>query len=225
MPSVRRGLWRFGYLTVAGVLIAAAWLLCWRVVTHNEEMVVPGQLYRSGQLTDSEMRDEIARDHIRSVINLRGANPRASWYRDELALCDQLRVRHFDVHLSALRLATPVEADRLLLDFQQAPRPILIHCSSGSNRTGFAAALFLIDEEHVPWQQAENALTVSFGHFALHPYFRSNEFVQLYGQSGDPSLRDWTERVYPSVYAGEMKESKLHEMLEPLELLVRGRLN
>jgi len=32
------------------------------------------------------------------------------------------------------------------------------------------------------------------------------------------------QQSYPGIYAEESKESELHEMLEPLELFLRGRL-
>jgi protein tyrosine phosphatase (PTP) superfamily phosphohydrolase (DUF442 family) len=220
---------RFHYRAIlwlgAGLVASAGALAVWRIATHNEAVVVPGRLYRSGQLDAAEFRDMIGRDHIRSVINLRGPNGKQAWYRDELAVCRQLRVQHYDVNLSAGHLPRPAEAAKLLADLEAAPRPILVHCNSDCNRTGFAACVYLIDQDHVPWRQAESELNWSHGHFALYPYFEMNEFVQLYGQSADPSLRDWIRRVYPSVYAEEMHESKWDEIMEPVELLVRGRLD
>jgi protein tyrosine phosphatase (PTP) superfamily phosphohydrolase (DUF442 family) len=218
-------LFRGAVLAALAVLLSVGAFAGWRVITHNEDTVEPGKLYRSGQLTGPELREEIRRDNIQSVVNLRGANLRADWYKEELAVCQELGVRHFDVKLSAVHLPPPVELDKLLAALQEAPRPILIHCRSGSDRTGLAACVFLIDQEHMPWRQAENALTVSYGHFALYPYFEMNELVQLYGQSGDPSLRDWAAHRYPAVYAEEMHESTWDEMMEPVELLVRGRLD
>jgi len=197
----------------------------WRVSVHNEDVVEPGKLYRSGQLTVPQLREDIAQNGIRTVINLRGENKSSPWYQDEVAACQSLGVQHIDVHLSAKHLPPPVEVNKLLDALQTAPRPILVHCLSGSDRTGLAASIFLIDQEHVPWKQAEDALSWRFGHFALYPYFEMDEFIQLYGQSANPSLNSWARHDYPAIYAHEMGDSKEHEILEPLELFFRGRLD
>jgi protein tyrosine phosphatase (PTP) superfamily phosphohydrolase (DUF442 family) len=211
-------------VALVGLLLFFGGFAIWRLSVHNEGVVEPGKLYRSAQLSIPELRDDIAKNGIRTVINLRGENKASLWYQQEVAACHDLGVQHIDVHLSGKHLPPPVEVDKLLDALQTAPRPILVHCLDGADRTGLAACIFLIDQEHVPWQQAEDALSWKFGHFALHPYFRMNEFVQLYGQSSDPSIDDWARRVYPSIYAKEMHESHWDEMMEPLELLVRGRL-
>jgi protein tyrosine phosphatase (PTP) superfamily phosphohydrolase (DUF442 family) len=216
------------FRAVASIVIAAT-LFCagfalWRVAVHNEDVVEPGKLYRSAQLTIPQLREDIAQNKILTVINLRGENKASPWYQQELATCHELGVRHIDVRLSAKHLPPPAEIDKLLDALQTAPRPILVHCLNGSDRTGLASCIFLIDQEHVPWKQAEDALSWRFGHIALHPYFRMDEFVQLYGQSGNPSINDWTRNVYPSVYAKEIRESKWDEMTEPVELFFRGRL-
>jgi len=212
-------------IMVVGTVLFFICFALWRLSIHNEDVVEPGELYRSAQLSIPQLRDDIARNGIRTVLNLRGENRASAWYEKELAACRDLGVEHIDVHLSGKHLPPPLEVDKLLDALQTAPRPILVHCLNGSDRTGLAACVFLIDQEHVPWKQAEDALSWRFGHFAIHPYFRMDEFVQLYGQSANPSINDWARKVYPSVYADEMHESKWDEMTEPLELLVRGRLD
>jgi protein tyrosine phosphatase (PTP) superfamily phosphohydrolase (DUF442 family) len=216
------------FRAVATLILAIA-LFCtgfalWRISIHNEDVVEPGKLYRSAQLSIPELREDITQNGILTVINLRGKNTGSLWYRQEVATCRELDVRHIDVHLSGKHLPPPLEIDKLLDALQTAPRPILVHCLNGSDRTGLASCIFLIDQEHVPWKQAEDALSVRFGHIALHPYFRMDEFIQLYGQSGNPSINAWTRNVYPSVYAKEIRESKWDEMMEPAELFFRGRL-
>ncbi len=222
--QVRLLVWAVLCAGLGAVLLAGGFAL-WRIATHNEAAVEPGRLYRSSQLTGPELRQEIARHQIRSVINLRGINTGTPWYETELAVCNQLGVRHYDVHLSAVRLPQPTEIAQLLSDYADAPRPILIHCRSGSDRTGMAVCVFLIDQDHVPWRQAESALSWRYGHFAVYPYFEMDELVQLYGQTSRSSLRDWVRLDYPAIYADEQRESRWDEMMEPVELLVRGRLD
>lgn len=216
---------RFLFCILAAFLVLAVGAYAaWRVLIHNEGTVLPDTLYRSAQLDAKSLTQEIAAHHIRTVINLRGNNDGSDWYRQEIAVCRRLGVDHVDVRLSAGHLPPPKEIATLLRAYREAPRPILLHCRSGSDRTGLAACAFLIDQNHVPWREAEDALSWKYGHFAIYPYFEMDEFIQLYGQSANPSLLEWTEKSYPALYAKESHESKWDEMMEPFELLIRGRL-
>lgn len=213
----------FLYLVVL-LLVAGGGFVGWRIAIHNEGTVVPGTLYRSAQLDAKSLRQEIAANHIRTVINLRGDNTNHPWYDAELAVCRQLGVDHVDVHWSAQHLPPPDQMEALLRAYRDAPRPILIHCRSGSDRTGLAAGVFLVDQEQVPWKEARQALSLEYLHVAAYPYFEMDEFLQLYGQSGDPSLEDWTEKDYPALYESANHQSKWDKIKAPLELMIHGKL-
>ena len=53
-----------------------------------------------------------------------------------------LGVNHYDVSLSATHLLTLAQFHYLILLLQTAPKPILIHCEGGADRTGFAVAMW-----------------------------------------------------------------------------------
>jgi protein tyrosine/serine phosphatase len=207
---------------MAGMLLGGGLFALWRLATHNEGAVEAGKLYRSAQLSRSDLQKEVTDNGIKTIINLSGENHKAVWYVEELALCQEQHIRHVDIHLSAQHLPLPSEISKLLESYREVPRPILLHCRSGSDRTGLAAALYLIDQDHVPWNKAEEALSVSYGHFAIYPYFEMDEFVQLYGEGSKKSLLNWTREDYPSVYEEERKESRWHEMWEPWESFFTG---
>jgi protein tyrosine/serine phosphatase len=46
---------------------------------ENFHAVVPGELYRSAQLSGSRLERHIQAEGIRTVINLRGPNPGSAW--------------------------------------------------------------------------------------------------------------------------------------------------
>ena len=64
-------------------------------------------------------------------------------------------VAHYDVRMSALRALDPDTRNAMLAILWQAPKPLLIHCRSGADRTGLIAALYLFAIEG---QQAETAV-------------------------------------------------------------------
>lgn len=50
-------------------------------IDGNFRTVVDGEVYRSAQPASSDINRYQASDGIRSIINLRGANPDQVWYR------------------------------------------------------------------------------------------------------------------------------------------------
>ena len=67
------------------LLVAALWR-GWLEVTGNFHEVRAGLLYRSAQLSPERLDREITAHGIRSVLNLRGADPAAGWWRGEVAV-------------------------------------------------------------------------------------------------------------------------------------------
>ncbi len=207
---------------IVAVLVSAALVTFWRIASHNKGAVVAGELYRTAQLNGNQLRQEIEKFHLKSVVNLRGENFPAKWYVEELAVCREMGVVHADVRLSARHLPPPQEIARLIADYHSLPQPMVIHCNAGSDRTGFAGSIYLIECKGLPIAAATTrALSWRFGHFPIYPYFEMDEFFELF-RAENPrhrSLSDWIAQDYPAVYAAESSETKWHEMLEPFESL------
>lgn len=168
----------------------------------NVHTVIPGVLYRSAQLSGGTLEREIGRDHIRSIIDLRGASPDAADYRSEISISKRLGVDHDDVGLSAHRLPSPADVRELIKDWDTMPKPILIHCKAGSDRTGLVATLFVAIQPGADLSQAEQQeLTWRYGHFAAFGTQAMNDFFDLYRKTGaGQSLRDWCLGTYPTQY-------------------------
>jgi protein tyrosine/serine phosphatase len=62
---------------------------------------------------------------------------------------------------------TDAEVRALLQVMRDAPKPLLIHCRAGADRTGIAAALFLAGIEGRPEAAAERHLSILYGHVGL----------------------------------------------------------
>lgn len=141
-----------------------------RVVTSNFHTVVPGKLYRSGQMTEGQWAPYIHHYAIKSVLNLRGEHQTAAWYQDEVRTAAQLGVRHYDVHMSAIRELDAETRETILEIMRQAPTPLWIHCRSGADRSGLIAALYLVALEGQRAETAGQQLSLFYGHF---PYLWS----------------------------------------------------
>lgn len=165
--SVR--LWLFTPLLLLALLLAYAG---WAVWQGNYHTVREGELYRAGKLTQAQLQESIEEDGIRSIINLQGADEDEQWYRDELALARKHNIRHTDFKLSAYKELSDEQLKELVALMKSQPKPLLIHCLGGADRTSLASALYLYAIEGEPAAQAAGQLSIRFGHF---PYlFRSD---------------------------------------------------
>lgn len=147
-------------------LVVAAFLL-----SDNFHAVVPGQVYRSRQLEPKNLEDVVTRYGIRSVLNLRGSHEYSGWYKAEHQTLQRLGVPLFDHELSAGREVTPAELDALVQGLFCLPKPVLIHCEGGADRTGLVSAAWLLRVGGQEPEQAGQQLSLRFGHF---PWLWSN---------------------------------------------------
>lgn len=152
--------------TIAVVVVLIGLLLGIQLIAGNVHEVVPGQLYRSAQLEPSELNHYVKKIHIATVINLRGPNPNAMWYQDEIKESAALGVKHIDFAMKASRELTDEQALQLIAVMRDAPKPILIHCHSGADRTGLAAALYVAGVAKGTEWAAERQMWLNYGHIA-----------------------------------------------------------
>lgn len=150
---------------LAGVAIGA--YLVGIQLTGNFSVVVPGEVYRSNQPSASEIKDYADRYGIKTIVNLRGEDGNASWYRKEVATAKGLGLTHIDFKMSADQELSANEARQLIAILRDAPKPVLIHCRSGADRTGLASVIYLNRIAKVDEHTAEKQLSIRYGHFGV----------------------------------------------------------
>ena len=134
-------------------------------VFYNFHWVVPGDAARAGQAHVGRLGPFLTRHGIRALVNLRGENPDIGWWRYETKVAKARHVAHIDVMLDSRKLPTREMLVRLFDAFDSAPRPFLLKCSGGQDRTSLAAALYVV---HRSGWHAFEAANVQFDRF---PYF------------------------------------------------------
>lgn len=198
-PRVRKRR-RLAWAVAGAVLIPLAIKEGDVLVGQNFHAVVPGELYRSAQLSPSALRARVEREGIRTVVNLRGENKGQTWYDDEVRECAALGVRHIDVRISARELPPKDQAELLLAALHDAPRPILVHCKNGADRSGLACAAYLIAERGEPADRAVSAqLNLWYGHMPVGKTQAMEHFFGMYrGAPGLPQLTlgEWVAKDY-----------------------------
>jgi undecaprenyl-diphosphatase len=146
------------------VLFSAGGFQWYNTATGNFHAITRGEAYRSAQLDSKQLTHYLAKYHIKSVLNLRGAEPGVEWYDTEIKVSTEHHVAHFDLTLSALSEPTPADVHFMLTIFKTAPRPLLIHCLGGADRSGFGAAVWKMTIDNEPASRAARQLTILYGH-------------------------------------------------------------
>lgn len=119
-------------------------------ILYNFHWVREGEAARSSQANFGGLEGLMRRHGLKAIVNLRGENSDLSWWRYERRVCQRLGARHFDTMLDSRHLPTRNMLVRLMEAFEAAPRPFLLKCSGGHDRTALAAALFVIHREGWP---------------------------------------------------------------------------
>ncbi|TPI18377.1 tyrosine-protein phosphatase [Mesorhizobium sp. B4-1-1] len=148
--------------------------------------IVEGQAYRSAQPTADEIAVYHHDQHIAAIINLRGAAPGQKWYDAELRAAKELGIRHIDFAMSARTTLTRQQSFALIALMKSAPKPLLIHCQAGSDRSGLAAALYMAAIAHTGEKKSEAQLSIRFGHVAV-PIIGAYEMDQSF-ENIEPAL-------------------------------------
>lgn len=159
-------------------------------IGKNFHEIIPGEYYRSAQLKGKDLESYITTFGIKSVINLRGAHPGEDWYDEELAVTQALGVALVNIGMSAGRLPHRKDLLALLEAFEKLPRPMLVHCRAGADRTGEASAIYLYDFKGKTKNESLSMLTAKYQHLATFTPAKRYFFNDVY------QGKDWAIRNY-----------------------------
>jgi len=151
---------------LAVILLTAAGVVTIRQ-QGNFHTVADGKVYRSGQLSEKQLSKYIEKYRVQSILNLRGRNEKADWWVNEVNLAERLGVSHYDVALSSKKQPGPEQFQEILCILQTAPKPLLIHCEAGADRSGLVSAVYLLEFEGYSYQKARRQLSFIYGHIPL----------------------------------------------------------
>jgi protein tyrosine/serine phosphatase len=167
-----------------------------RALWHNFHEVAPG-VFRSNHPDHARLERYAARG-IRTILTFRGEVTKP-FHRLEEESCASLGLDLHRIRMAA-RQAPRKEALLSLLDFfDGAPRPFLMHCKSGADRTSLASALYLIHAEGASVAEARRQMAPRYIHFRWTATGILDEVLDLYEarlRQGEVGLRAWIETEY-----------------------------
>ncbi len=163
----KRSMWHFNWLD-HGVL---------RILWHNFDQVAPG-VYRSNHPNHKRFTAYGAMG-IKTILNLRGTAQQPH-YLFEVESCAALGLTLVDNQMAARRAPKKRELRRLLDSFATIERPFLMHCKSGADRTGLAAALYLMLYEDASLEEARKQLSFRYLHIRRTRTGILDHFLDVY---------------------------------------------
>ena len=175
---------------------------------YNFHWVREGEAARSSQAHVGGLMRLMKRHGLRAIVNLRGENSDLSWWRYEKRVCAALGAPHFDAMLDSRKLPTRPMLVRLMQTFDEAPRPFLLKCSGGNDRTGLAAALYLI---HCDGWGAQQAAQMQFSGIAK----KHQRWLKLFPAFAEEDARgrplgDWVANAYEPERLAEWLRARGH---------------
>lgn len=147
--------------TVGSILIIAVIWVCNFLLIGNFHKVDTA-VYRSAQLFKFNMPYYIKKHGIKSVINLRGTSQK-DWYKDEKEIVEDYDLQHFNYGFSDRKIQSIEKMGKLVDLIKKAPKPVLIHCKAGADRTSLASALYLLEVKKDV--NADKEISLKYGHF------------------------------------------------------------
>lgn len=190
-----------GAISLAVAISGAFW---WHISFNPRFFpVIETQVYRSAQLSASRLDAIIQDNGIRTIIALIGPEEGALWYEREIAIAKQRQVEILNIDFSSHDLPQSYRLHQLVDALLTAPRPILLHCHRGSDRTGMASAIALILNSDTSLETIEKQFSWRFG---VIPYSDSigiiffNQYSQWLKATGRRHSRDnfldWIRNYY-----------------------------
>ncbi len=177
-----------------------------RTFWHNFHEVAPG-VYRANQ-PDARRLAAFRAMGIEDVVSLRGHSVTAV-RAFQIEACETLGLRLHTARLSARKLK-PAENYLELLDlFETVRRPFVFHCKSGADRTGLAAAFYLIHCEGRSVDEVRDQLSWRYLHSRRTSTGVLDHMLNAYartGEAADMDLRRWLAEVYdPAALTAEFR--------------------
>ena len=175
------------------------------IFKRNFAEIIPGEFYRSGQMSHQRLARTITSNKIRTVLDLRYGedDPEADGKREK-DIVAELGGKYLHFPLRASRRPEQKTIQELIQILDTLESPVLVHCSDGAHRTSVVSAIWMLTQAHEDLSLALEQMSPRYGfvkaerQFAefLNGYPTIDDLIWDYQQetNGQMPFREWVAK-------------------------------
>lgn len=160
---------------------------------------VSEEAYRSAQPTMWQLRRVVKKYGIKTIINLKGANPRSAYWAFERELCEKLGIKLVDVNIDSRSIPEKERVRRAKEIFETVEYPIWMHCKAGSDRAGIYSTFYQYFRKGIPIEKTNQLRLWPYGHFKYSKAGKIDHFFDSYKayrkSHPEVGLLEWAENI------------------------------
>ena len=160
LPQIRRFSNRAGLWITVGLISVVSGIGLWKSVLRDRLIVkkwgtvVPGAVFRSGQISRHLIEPTLQQNQIRHIVCMTSPDAEDQDQQVELSVARKLGIEHVFLPLNGRGVGKVehfTEAVKLVAINAQQGEPVLVHCHAGAQRTGGVVAAYrLLIEQRTP---------------------------------------------------------------------------
>ena len=178
---------------------------------------VDDNFYRSAQPTDKQLEEIIKKYNIKTVLNVRGEEHK-NILDSQRKICNKLGAELKTIRLNSRGVPKKNDINKLYEILTTSKYPMLVHCKSGSDRTGLVATLYCHWIKKKPIEKIKQLKTFPYLHLKysktglIDRYFE--EYLKFKKDNPEITLLEWTNNYMDKEkIEKEFKESRIFKIL------------
>jgi len=149
-------------------------------------------VYRSAQMNPYTLKEYIKKYNLKTVITFRQDIDKSSLSILEKKVCEDMKVNFVRIGITSRRLPKKEKLIELKKAFEKYPKPMLIHCKAGSDRTSLASFLYLYWNGKI--EEAKKQFSFwRFGHIKNSKAGIIDYCAEKFLESGEKDIIKWCE--------------------------------
>ncbi len=157
------------------------------------------EAFRSSQPTMWQLRRMVKKHGIRTILNLKGANPNSAYWYLEQEQCAKLGVKLVNISIASRSIPDLERIRRAREVFETIEYPVWMHCKAGADRAGIYATLYQHFRLNIPIEQTDQLKLWPYGHIRHSKAGKFDHFLDMYKayhrEHPEVDLLEWSEKV------------------------------
>ena len=157
------------------------------------------EAFRSSQPTMWQLRREVKKHGIKTIVNLKGMDADSAYWAFESEQCAKLGIHLENVEIFSRSIPDPVRLRHAKEVFERIEYPIWIHCKAGADRAGIYSTLYQYFREHIPIEETDQLKLWPYGHIRHSSAGKIDYYLALYADfhktHPDIGLLEWAETI------------------------------